>query len=404
MSLIVQKYGGTSLADKEKIFNVAERIIKKYEEGNSLVVVASAMGDTTDELIDKMERITDEPDPRESDMLLTVGEQESIALLSMAIQEKGYPAISLTGSQVGIVTSDEHLNAQIMEIDNCRISEELKKDKIVVIAGFQGVNSNNDFTTLGRGGSDTTAVALAIALEAERCEIYSDVEGIFSADPRIVANAKKLDFIAYEEMLELANLGAEVLHPRAVELAKINNLKLYLASSFNDKKGTIVKEVANMEKEKVVTGVTSDTDEVKMTIKEVPDKPGMAGKIFTTLAENSINVDMIIQNLQYQNLNDITFTINKNDLKKGKKIINKIAQKYNLGEREIDDTVAKVSIVGAGMVSTPGIAAEMFNTLGEANINIQMITTSDIKISCLINEKLASKAVRAIHKSFSLGE
>ncbi|MFW6269689.1 MAG: aspartate kinase [Bacillota bacterium] len=402
MSLIVQKYGGSSLADKDKIMRVADKIIKEYKKGNKMVIVASAMGDTTDNLIEKMNNITDNPDPREADMLLTTGEQISIALLTMAIQEKGYPSISLTGSQVDITTDDQHNQAEILNIDNTRIEKELENNKIVVVAGFQGINSRNDFTTLGRGGSDTTAVALAVSLKAVRCEIYSDVEGIFTADPRIVTDARKLDYISYEEMLELANMGAEVLHPRAVELAKAYNLTLYIASSFNNKKGTLVKEVEEMEKRKNVAGVTSDKDEIKITIEAVPDEPGIAGMIFATLAEANINIDMIIQNLEHNNLNDITFTVNKSDLTKSKNIIKEISQKLNSGDVLIDKDVAKVSIVGAGMISTPGIAAKMFKTLGNENINIQMITTSDIKISCLIKEKDAEKAVKAIHDNFDL--
>ena len=402
MSLIVQKYGGSSLGNKNKIINVAERIIETYEKGNKVVIVASAMGDTTDELIEKMNNITNDPAPREMDMLLTTGEQESIALLTMAIHDKGYPAISLTGSQVKITTDNNHNQAEILKIDNQRIENELEQEKIVVVAGFQGINSREDFTTLGRGGSDTTAVALAATLNANRCEIYSDVEGIYSADPRIVSNACKLDQISYEEMLELANLGAEVLHPRSVELARAYNLKLYIASSYNNNPGTIVEGVKNMEKRNNVTGVTSDKKEVKITVEEVPDKPGIAGFLFSKLADNGINVDMIIQNLQHQNLNDITFTVNKNELKKKKKIINKIAEELEPENIEVDTDVAKVSIVGAGMISTPGIAARMFKTLGQAGINIQMITTSDIKISCLIEEKYADKAVNAIHENFNL--
>ena len=402
MSLIVQKYGGSSLADENKILNVADRIIKKYEKGNKVVVVASAMGNTTDDLIEKMNCISGNPDPREIDMLLTTGEQISIALLTMAIHEKGYPAISLTGSQVQITTDDKHNKAEILNVDNERIRDELENDKIVVVAGFQGVNSQDDFTTLGRGGSDTTAVALSISLKAEQCEIYSDVEGIYSADPRIVDNARKLNFISYEEMLELANMGAEVLHPRAVELAKAFKLPLYIASSFNNKKGTVVKEVEEMEKRKNVAGVSSDKNEVKITVEEVLDEPGVAGMLFLKLAEEDINVDMIIQNLQHNNLNDITFTVNEKNLKKSKKIISQIADDLNSGEILIDEDVAKVSIVGAGMISTPGIAAKMFETLGKIDINIQMITTSDIKISCLISEEMADKAVEAIHDSFNL--
>ncbi len=402
MGLVVQKYGGTSLADKNRIENVAERIIEYYKKGNKMVVVASAMGDRTDQLIDQMYRITDDPPPRERDMLLCTGEQVSIALLSMAIQERGYPAISLTGSQVKIKTDDQFNKAEIQKIEGGRLEEELAQGKIVVVAGFQGVNSSNDFTTLGRGGSDTTAVALAAALDAEKCEIFSDVEGIYTADPGIVKHAEKLDEISYDEMLEMANLGAEVLHPRAVEMAKYFGIELYIASSFKNKKGTVVREVKKMEGRKNVTGVTFDSDVVKITVLKVPDKPGVAGKFFTSLADYGINVDMIVQNLQHNNLNDITFTIKTEELKQNKNIIKKTAESVSAQKVEIDENVAKVSIVGAGMISTPGIAARMFSVLGEQNINIQKITTSDIKISCLIDKSKIDRAVNALHDSFQI--
>lgn len=404
MPLIVQKYGGTSVGSIERIKNVANRVIKEYNKGNQLVVVVSAMGDTTDNLIKLMNEITTNPDPREADMLLTTGEQVSIALLSMAIQERGYKAISLTGSQVRIETNDRHNKAEIMNIDNSRIRRELDQGKIVVIAGFQGINSRDDFTTLGRGGSDTTAVALAASLGADRCEIYSDVDGIYTTDPRIVPEAQKLDYISYEEMLELASLGAKVLHPRSVELAKAYNIKLYIASSFNYRSGTIVEGMDEMEKRKNVTGVTHDKDEIKITVEQVPDEPGIAGRLFTRLAEYGINVDMIIQNLQHNNKNDITFTINKEDLIKGKKHIYEIAEEIGAQNVEIDTDVAKVSIVGAGMITSPGIAAKMFTALGQEQINIQMITTSDIKVSCLIKEGDADRAVRLLHRCFELNQ
>lgn len=402
MSLIVQKYGGTSLGDSEKIKNVANKITKKYDEGHQVVVVASAMGDTTDELIEQMNKITDNPDPRERDMLLCTGEQISIALLTMAIQNMGYPAISLTGGQVKIKTDDRYNKAEILQVEDKRLNRELDQDKIVVVAGFQGVNSRNDYTTLGRGGSDTTAVALAVALKAKRCEIYSDVEGIFTADPRVVEQASKLEQISYDEMLELANMGADVLHPRSVELAKFFDLELYLASSFTETVGTKVKEANNMEDKNNVTGVTGDRDVVKITVEKVPDKPGIAGELFTHLSDEGINVDMIVQNLQHNNMNDITFTINKDDLTRGEKVVREIARELGSDNIEIDREVGKVSIVGAGMISTPGIAAQMFTTLGENDINIQKITTSDIKISCLIKENVVDKAVQAIHESFDL--
>jgi len=402
MDIVVQKYGGSSVATIDRIKNVARRVIKEYKKGKNVVVVVSAMGNSTDELIKLMSGITKRPNPREADMLLTTGEQVSIALLSMAIMEEGYPSISLTGSQVKIRTNNIHNSAKITGIDNSRIVSELKNRKIVVVAGFQGVNSKDDFTTLGRGGSDTTTVALSVALKASRCEIYSDVEGIYTADPRLIPDASKLDFISYEEMLELANLGAKVLHPRAVELAKIYNIKLYIASSFNYKSGTIVKGVDELEMKLNVSGVTCDNNEVKITVQKVPDKPGIAGKLFSKLAEKHINIDMIIQNLQYNSLNDITFTINKENFVKGKKSINSIAKELGAKSVESDKNVAKISIVGAGMISSPGIAAKMFSSLGAAGINIQMITTSDIKISCLIKEAEVDKAVKILHRAFDL--
>jgi len=402
VSLIVQKYGGSSVADPELIKNVAKRIIEGYKKGNEMVVVVSAMGDTTDHLIDLMGQITEDPDPREVDMLLTTGEQVSIALLTMAIHSYGYPAISLTGSQIKIKTDERHNQAMIKDIDTSRICRELSENKIVIVAGFQGVNDNHDFTTLGRGGSDTTTVAVAAALDADRCEIYSDVDGVYTADPRIVEDASKLDYISYEEMLELANLGANVLHPRAVELANSYGLDLYIASSFNNKLGTIVRGVEDMEGKNNVVGVASDLEEIKITVERVPDEPGIAGKLFTALADAGVNVDMIIQNLQRDELNDITFTINKEHEKAAVNVLENIKPKLNINNYSIDRDVAKISIVGAGMQSTPGIAARMFSSFGNNDINIEMITTSEIKISCLIAKKEAEKAVKVLHKEFEL--
>lgn len=402
LSLIVQKYGGSSVANADLIKNVAKRVIEGYEEGNQMIVVVSAMGDTTDHLIELMEDITDDPDPREVDMLLTTGEQVSIALLTMAIHALGYPAISLTGSQMKIKTNEKHNQAMITDIDTTRLKKELAENKIVIVAGFQGVNENQDFTTLGRGGSDTTTVAVAAAINADRCEIYSDVEGVYTADPRIVKNASKLDYISYEEMLELANLGANVLHPRAVELANTYNLKLYIASSFNKTTGTIVRGDEKMEGKKNVVGAASDLGEIKITVEKVPDEPGIAGKMFRSLADYGVNVDMIIQNLQRDELNDITFTINQEQEKLAIKVLENIRSEIRFNNYSIDRDVAKISIVGAGMQSTPGIAARMFTSLGENNINIGMITTSEIKISCLIKKDDANKALNVLHQEFKL--
>ena len=404
MSLIVQKYGGSSVANPDLIKNVARRVIEGYEEGNQMVVVVSAMGDTTDHLIDLMGDITDDPDPREVDMLLTTGEQVSIALLTMAIHSLGYPAISLTGSQLKIKTDEKHNQAMIKDVDTTRLKKELAENKIVIVAGFQGVNDNHDFTTLGRGGSDTTTVAVAAAMNADRCEIYSDVDGVYTADPRIVKNASKLNYISYEEMLELANLGANVLHPRAVELANNYNLELYIASSFNKVKGTRVRGDEKMEAKKNVVGAASDLGEIKITVERVPDEPGIAGKMFNSLADAGINVDMIIQNLQRDELNDITFTINQDQEKEAIKVLNKIQSELKFDNYSIDREVAKISIVGAGMQSTPGIAARMFSSFGKNGINIEMITTSEIKISCLIEKEEADKALNVLHKEFKLDQ
>ena len=402
LSLIVQKYGGSSVANPDLIKSVAKRIIEGYEKGNQMVVVVSAMGDTTDHLIDLMGEITDDPDPREVDMLLTTGEQVSIALLTMAIHSYGYPAISLTGSQLKIKTNENHNQAMITDVDTTRLKKELAENKIVIVAGFQGVNENHDFTTLGRGGSDTTTVAVAAAADADRCEIYSDVDGVYTADPRVVKKASKLDYISYEEMLELANLGANVLHPRAVELAKSYKLDLYIASSFNKVEGTRVKGDEKMEGKKNVVGAASDLEEIKITVERVPDEPGVAGKIFNALADAGVNVDMIIQNLQRDELNDITFTINQDQEKLAVKVLNQIKEDLKFDNYTIDKDVAKISIVGAGMQSTPGVAARMFSSFGKNDINIEMITTSEIKISCLIKKKEADKALNVLHKEFEL--
>jgi aspartate kinase len=404
LSLIVQKYGGSSVANPDLIKNVARRVIEGYEEGNQMVVVVSAMGDTTDHLIDLMGDITDDPDPREVDMLLTTGEQVSIALLTMAIHSLGYPAISLTGSQMKIKTDEKHNQAMITDVDTTRLKKELAENKIVIVAGFQGVNDNQDFTTLGRGGSDTTTVAVAAAMNADRCEIYSDVDGVYTADPRIVDDASKLDSISYQEMLELANLGANVLHPRAVELANNYSLDLYIASSFNKTVGTIVRGDEKMEGKKNVVGAASDLGEIKITVERVPDEPGIAGKMFKALADEGVNVDMIIQNLQRDELNDITFTINQEQEKKAVKVLNKVKAKLKFNNYTIDRDVAKISIVGAGMQSTPGIAARMFSSFGENQINIEMITTSEIKISCLIKKEEANKALNVLHQEFNLDQ
>ncbi len=404
MSLIVQKYGGTSVGDAERINRVANRIVKRRRAGNQVIAVVSAMGDTTDELISLVEEITDNPPKREYDMLISTGEQVSVALLAMAINQLGEEVISLTGSQVGIITNDIHSKAKILEIKADRVEEELAKDKIVIIAGFQGVNINNDITTLGRGGSDTTAVAVATAIQADLCEIYTDVDGVYTTDPRIISQATKLAEISYEEMLELASLGANVLHPRSVEIAKEYKINLAVKSSFCCNPGTLIKGVGELEGNKVVSGVACNNSEVKLSLVGVPDHPGIASKVFTRLAKDSINVDMIIQNLNYDGVNDITFTIGQDDFKQTKVILDQMKEELEYIELLCDEEVAKVSIVGAGMVSNSGVAAKMFEALAEHQINIGMISTSEIKVSCLISRKDAVKAVEAIHNKFELDQ
>ncbi|AZT90935.1 aspartate kinase [Caldicellulosiruptor changbaiensis] len=401
MGIVVQKYGGTSVADKERIFRAARRAVAEYEKGNKVVVVVSAQGDTTDELIEKAKEINENPSKREMDMLLSTGEQISIALMAMAIEKLGYPVISLTGWQAGIKTDSNYSNARIKEIDTERLHRELDKRNIVVVAGFQGINKYDDITTLGRGGSDTTAVALAAALKADKCEIYTDVDGVYTADPRIVPNASKLKEISYDEMLELATLGAKVLHNRSVELAKKYNIPIVVRSSFNDNEGTIVKEVSSVEK-LLVSGVACDKDIARVAVIGVENVPGKAFQIFSLLAKENINVDIILQSIGREKTKDISFTVSKSNLKQTLDVLTK--NLHVIGAKDITyaDNVAKVSIVGAGMVNNPGVAATMFEALYDAGINIEMISTSEIKISVLIDEKDADKAVRAIHDKFKL--
>ncbi len=402
MALIVQKYGGTSVGDTERIKNVARRIIRTVQQGHQVVVTVSAMGHTTDELIDLAQQVNPDPSQREMDMLLSTGEQVSIALVAMAIQAMGQPAISLTGAQVGIYTENAHSKARIMDVKTDRIQRELKKGNVVVVAGFQGITGDVEITTLGRGGSDTTAVAVAAALKADVCEIYTDVDGIYTTDPRIVAGARKLKQITYDEMLELASLGAQVLHPRSVELAKSYNMALHVRSSFKDEEGTIVKGETNMEIAQPVSGVALDMNQAKLAALEVPDKPGVAANIFGALAENQISVDMIIQSIRGEATNDIAFTVAREDLKKAVAVLEKLGKSWGIGRIVSDENIAKVSIVGAGMIGRPGIAAKMFDALGHKGINIQMISTSEIKVSCVIAKEKGKEAVEAIHQSFKL--
>ncbi len=402
MSIIVQKFGGSSVADAERIKRVAKRVVETKRKGHKVVTVVSAMGDNTDHLISLARQVTDSPSEREMDMLLATGEQVSIALLAMAIQAMGEPVISLTGPQAGIKTDNIHSKARILDISSDRLHQELDQGRIVIVAGFQGTTINDDITTLGRGGSDTTAAAIAAALKADMCEIYTDVDGVYATDPRVVPNIKKLDYVSFDEMLELASLGAKVLQPRAVEFAKIYNVKLHVRSSFNNSQGTIVQEVSNMEKEIVVSGVAHDLNAVKMAVFGVPDVPGMACRIFKTLAEHSINVDMIVQSAKVNGLNDIAFTIEKEDKEKAKDILEKISKDMNARGMSCTENIAKVSIVGAGMITNPGVAADMFEALAEANINLEMISTSEIKVSVIINAADCIKAVKALVDKFDL--
>ncbi|MCR4292786.1 MAG: aspartate kinase, partial [Candidatus Kuenenia sp.] len=402
MGLIVQKFGGTSVANAERIKAAARRITETYDAGNKVIVVVSARGQTTDELIELANEITDKPSTREMDMLLSTGEQVSIALMAMAIHALGYPAISFTGGQVGIVTDSFHTKARIRNINADRIRKELDNGSIVIVAGFQGIDANENITTLGRGGSDTTAVALASILHADRCDIFTDVDGIYTADPRKVPNARKLNKISYDEILELASLGAQVMHSRSIEFAKKYNVPLYVRSSFNNSEGTLIcKEIDDMENI-VVSGATVSKNDAKITIRSIPDVPGQAAKIFHEIAKKNINVDMIIQNASVEGRADVTFTVPRSDLKNALETAEKIKKDLWATEVLYDEKIAKLSVVGIGMRSHCGVAEKMFSILAEEKINIQMISTSEIKISCIIDEAHAERALNAVHKIFGL--
>ena len=402
-NIVVQKYGGTSVADARRIQAVADRVVKTKRKGSRVVVVVSALGDTTDKLIDLACQITDKPSNRELDMLVSTGEQVSCALLAMAIHELGEDAISFTGAQVGIITDNSFTKARIIGINAKRIFKEIK-DRIVIVAGFQGVSLNQDITTLGRGGSNLTAVALAKVLNADYCEMNTDVEGVFTADPRIVSDARKLDRISYEEMFELASLGAQILQPRSIEFAMKFGVPIHVRSSFSEKSGTIIsKEVRAME-DIVVSGVAINKNEAKVTICDVPDKPGIAAKIFKDIARADINVDMIVQNVSRTGATDLSFTVPNSDLNRTIRVSKEISGKVGAGEVTFDKEVAKISVVGIGMRSHSGVAAKMFEALAEKRINIEMISTSEIKISCVVEKKRADEAVRAIHGKFKLGK
>lgn len=393
------KFGGTSVKDAERVRNVAGIVTDSYKAGNSVVVVVSAQGDFTDDLIAKAAEITDKPTNREMDMLLASGEQISASLLAMCIQDMGYPAISLTGWQAGFHTSSAHTSARIRRVEADRIRREVEQNKIVVVCGFQGISRYDDVTTLGRGGSDTSAVAIAAAMHADLCQIYTDVEGVFTADPRKVPNATKLDEISYDEMLELATLGAQVLNNRSVEMAKKYNIELEVLSSYTKAPGTIVKEKVKMEK-MLISGVAKDTDVARLSVTCIPDRPGMVFKLFSKLAAKKINVDVILQSVGRDNTKDIAFTVAINKGAEAKEICEKFAESIGAKGVDYNDDVAKVSIVGAGMESHAGVASKMFEALYEKQINIRMIATSEIKVSVIINKSDADKAVAAIHEKF----
>ena len=399
MALIVQKFGGSSVADRERIFNVARIVANTRNAGNDVVVVVSAQGDTTDDLIEKAAEITHDPSQREMDMLLSTGEQISIALLAMALDSIGTPAISLTGWQAGFRTNRAYTKARITKLDTERIESELARNRVVVVAGFQGLNRMDDITTLGRGGSDTSAVAIAAALHADRCQIYTDVEGVYTADPRHIKNARKLQEISFDEMLELASLGAQVLNNRSVELAKKYGVELEVLSSLNPIPGTIVKEVADVEG-MLIKGVAKDDNVAVISILEVPDVPGISFKVFGAIAQKKINVDIILQSVGRDDSKDLTFTVPRSDAELALAVLRENLSRIGGTDIKVDTGVAKVSIVGAGMQSHSGVASSMFEALYEANVNIRMISTSEIKISVIIDQAEADRAVAAIHSAF----
>ena len=401
--LIVKKFGGSSVADKERIFNVANRCVEDYRAGHDVVVVLSAMGDTTDDLIELAHSINPEPKKRELDMLLTTGEQVSVALMAMAMQSMDVPAVSLNAFQVQMHSTSRYGNARFKRIDTDRIQHELDSRKIVIVTGFQVVNKYDDITTMGRGGSDTTAVALAAVLHADKCEIYTDVDGVYTADPRVVKNAMKLDEVTYDEMLELATLGAKVLHNRSVEMAKKYGVELVVRSSLNRSEGTIIKEKVKMEK-MLITGVAADKNTARISVIGVEDKPGTAFKIFNTLARNNINVDIILQSVGREGTKDISFTVSQDDLKDALAVLEEHKEALTIQEITFNDHVAKLSVVGAGMMSNPGVAAKMFESLFNSRVNINMISTSEIRITVLVDEKDIDKAVNAVHDGFALTE
>lgn len=403
MALIVQKYGGSSVANVERIKNVARRVVREKRKGHQLVVVVSALGDTTDDLIELASQITTNPNEREMDMLLSTGEQVSVSLLAMAIQQLGEKAISFTGPQVGIITDRFHTKARILDINSERIANALRKNAVVIVAGFQGKTVTEEITTLGRGGSDLTAVALAKVLQAKQCEIYTDVDGIFTADPRLVPNARKIDVISYDEILELAALGAKVMHSRSVEVGKKFNVPIYVRNSMNLREGTLITKENKKMEHIVVSGVALAEDEAKITLFHVPDRPGIAARLFKKLADGNVNIDMIIQNKTETNTTDISFTVFKNELNRAMTVMKQVAKEMQVRRIICDENIAKVSVVGVGMRAHSGIASRMFGALAKKKINIDMISTSEIKISCVVDGKKGKTALRVLHDEFGLG-
>ncbi len=404
MALIVQKFGGTSVGSIERIKHVAKRVIEEKERGNDVIVVVSAMSGETDRLLNLIHGIANEPNEKDIDFVVSTGEQVSAGLLSAALNDMGYPAVALTGWQAGITTDSSHTKARIISIEPNRIFKFVRNNKIVVITGFQGVDEEGQITTLGRGGSDTSAVAIAAAVNAERCDIYTDVDGVYTADPRIVENARRIDVLSYEEMLELASLGAKVLQIRSVEFAMKYGVPIRVRSTFSEDEGTLIKEEDKTMERVIVRGIAHNKNESRITVERVPDKPGIAAKIFDALAEANIPVDMIVQNVSVDGFTDISFTVEKGDAQKAERITKEVAREIGAKDVIRDDKIAKVSIVGLGMRSHAGVAGKVFETLAKYGINIIMISTSEIKISCIIDEKFTELAVRVLHEAFGLGE
>ncbi len=403
-NIVVQKYGGTSVGSAERIKRVAERVAATRAEGKKVLVVVSAMAGETDRLLGLAREMSDNPERREIDLLLSSGERVSAALLAIALRSIGCPAISLTGRQMGLLTDSSHTRARIIEIDGERVRKILKDNQVVVCAGFQGINEHGDVTTLGRGGSDTSAVALAVALNSDVCEIYTDVKGVYTTDPRIVPEARKLDTVSFEEMLEMASLGAKVLQIRCVEYAKKYNMPIKVRSTFDDDPGTLICEENTQMEQPIVSGITCARNQSKITVKGVPDQPGVAAKVFCPLSDRGVSVDVIIQNVSQEGHTDISFTLQKDHLSEAMEIMEQSAKEIQAAEVVADSSIAKISIIGAGMRSHAGIAARMFDSLSKEGINIMMISTSEIRISCILEEKYAELAVRVLHDEFKLGE